>query len=172
MSTKVTTTVPEPTANELALQAKQLELAEFQLTELRRQSDLQTEFAAQIEPFLELQAEEAQAALEERERLAPIQEELLNLALEDLRRGGAATPEQIDLIEEAGAAALARGETDIERFRTESLEALREELAPGLGLRPSDTPIHSTAAPASPPRRPARVGSSPRASAAPRRRRG
>ena len=140
---KSSTTVQpsEPSENELALQAKQLELAEFQLTELQRQSELQQEFAGQIEPFLELQAQEAEAALAERERLAPIQEELLNLALEDLRRGGAATPEQIELIEEAGSAALARGETDIERFRTESLEALREELAPGLGLRPSDTPI-------------------------------
>ena len=141
MSTKVTTQPAPASAAELKLQERQLELADFQLTELRRQSDLQAQFAGQIEPFLEIQAEEAAAAKAERERLAPIQQELIDLALEDLRRGGAATPEQIALIEEAGAAALEAGGTDIERFRTESLEALREELAPGLGLRPSDTPI-------------------------------
>ena len=141
--TSTTTTVQAAPASaaEIALQERQLELADFQLTELRRQSDLQAEFAGQIEPFLEIQAEEAAAAKAERERLAPIQQELLDLALEDLRRGGAASPEQIALIEEAGAAALEAGEVDIERFRSESLEALREELAPGLGLRPSDTPI-------------------------------
>ncbi|MCZ6522550.1 MAG: tail fiber domain-containing protein [Alphaproteobacteria bacterium] len=90
---------------------------------------------------MEAQTAEAERALAERERLGPIQEELLNLALEDLRRGGAATPEQISLIAQAGDAALERGGTDIERFRTDSLEALREELAPSPGLRPSDTPI-------------------------------
>ncbi len=141
MSTKVTTNVPPPTETELALQERQLELAEFQLTELQRQSALQQEFAEGIGPLLETQAAEAERALEERERLGPIQEELLNLALEDLRRGGAATPEQIGLIDEAAEAGIAAGGTDIERFRTESLEALREELAPALGLRPGDTPI-------------------------------
>ncbi len=141
MSTKVSNSVPEPTATEIALQEKQLELAEFQLTELRRQSDLQQEFAEGLGPLLEAQTADADAARERAERLDPIQEELLNLALEDLRQGGAATPEQIELIQQAGDAALDRGGVDIERFRTESLEALREELAPALGLRASDTPI-------------------------------
>ncbi len=123
MSTKVTTEVPPPTETELALQEQQLKLAEFQLTELQRQSELQQEFASQIQPLLDIQAEDAQ------------------LALEDLRRGGEATPEQIALINEAADAGIAAGGTDIERFRTDSLEALREELAPALGLRPGDTPI-------------------------------
>ncbi len=139
--TSVTNTVPEPTATELALQEKQLELAEFQLTELRRQSTLQQEFAEDIGPLLEQQTADAQAARERAERLDPIQDELLNLALEDLRRGGEATPEQIAEIEAAADAGIEAGGIDIERFRSESLEALREELAPSLGLRPSDTPI-------------------------------
>ena len=67
--------------------------------------------------------------------------EILQIRLEELRRGGAASPEQLRLIEEAGGAALEAGGVDIERFRTESLDALRNELAPSLGLRPSDTPI-------------------------------
>ena len=141
MSSKTTVQPTPPSEEERALQAQQLKLAEFQLEELQRQSTLQQEFAGQIQPLLDIQAEEAQRALEQAEKFGPIQEELLTLALEDLRRGGAATPEQISLIEEAGAAAIARGETDIERFRGEGLEVLREELAPSLGLRPSDTPI-------------------------------
>ena len=143
MSSKTKTVVqPSPvTAEETALQQKQLELATFQLTELQKQSTLQEQFVSDIGPLLEQQTADAELARERSEKLFPIQEELLQLALEDIRRGGAATPEQIELIEEAADAGIAAGGVDIERFRTESLEALREELAPGLGLRPGDTPI-------------------------------
>jgi len=141
MGSKTTVTPAAPTAEETALQQKQLELASFQLTELQKQSELQAQFAGDIGPLLEQQAADAELARERSEKLFPIQEELLQLALEDIRRGGAATPEQIELIQQAGDAALERGGVDIERFRTEGLEALREELAPSLGLRPSDTPI-------------------------------
>ena len=141
MSSKTTVTPAAPSAEETALQQKQLELATFQLTELQRQSELQQQFAGDIGPLLEQQAADAELARERSDALFPIQEELLQLALEDIRRGGAATPEQIELIQQAGDAALERGGVDIERFRTEGLEALREELAPSLGLRPGDTPI-------------------------------
>ena len=141
MSSKTTVTPSAPTAEETALQQKQLELATFQLTELQKQSTLQEQFVSDIGPLLEQQTADAELARERSEKLFPIQEELLQLALEDIRRGGAATPEQIALIEEAADAGIAAGGFDIERFRTESLEALREELAPGLGLRPGDTPI-------------------------------
>ncbi len=141
MTSKTTVSPSEPSAEERALQGKQLELATFQLDELRRQSTLQQEFAADIGPLLEQQTADAQLARERSEKLFPIQEELLQLALDDIRRGGAATPEQIELIQQAGDAALERAGVDIERFRTEGLTALREELAPSLGLRPGDTPI-------------------------------
>jgi len=130
-----------PTKEELELTRKQIELSEFQLEELRAQRESQAQFAEDIGPLLDLQFEQAKLALEQQAQLAPVQEELLQLALEDLRRGGAASPEQIRLIEEAGGAALSRGEFDINRFQTEGLTSLREELAPALGLRPSDTPI-------------------------------
>ena len=141
MGSKTTVTPAAPTAEERALQSKQLELATFQLEKLQKQSELQAQFAGDIGPLLEQQAADAELARERINALFPIQEELLQLALEDIRRGGAATPEQIELIQQAGDAALERGGVDIERFRTEGLEALREELAPSLGLRPSDTPI-------------------------------
>lgn len=133
--------VPGPTEQEKLLTEKQIELGEAQLVEIRRQTALQQELQEQLGPLQELQAAEAERAFAEAERLAPAREELLNLALEDLRRGGAATPEEIKLIEEAGAAGLDIGETNIERFQTEGLRALREELAGSLGLRPGDTPI-------------------------------
>ena len=141
MTNRTTVTPSAPTAEETALQQKQLELATFQLEELQKQSALQEQFASDIGPLLEQQTADAEVARERSDALFPIQEELLQLALEDIRRGGAATPEQIELIQQAGDAALERGGFDIERFRTESLDALREKLAPSLGLRPSDTPI-------------------------------
>jgi len=141
MSTKVSTSVPPPTAQEQALTAKQVELADFQLQELRKQSANQEQFAKDIGPLLETQAAEAERQAARAKALEPTQDEILRIQLEDLKRGGAATPEQQALIDEAANQALTAGSTDIERFRTESLDALRNELAPSLGLRPSDTPI-------------------------------
>lgn len=70
-----------------------------------------------------------------------LSDQLIAQQLERLQAGGQATPQEVDLINDAVSRALAAGETDIERFQTESTERLREELAPQLGLRPSDTPI-------------------------------
>lgn len=141
MSSETTVTPAEPSPEQRQLTQRQVELAEFQLTELQRQRVQQEKFAAELEPLFEQQAEDATRARERAERLDPIQEELLTIALEDLRRGGKATPEQIELIDEATQAGLNRGLIDVERFETQGLEAIREELAPSLGLRPSDTPI-------------------------------
>ena len=52
-----------------------------------------------------------------------------------------ATPEQIRLIDEAIDAQIALGGSDIETATRRGLELLREELAPSLGLRSTDTPI-------------------------------
>ena len=141
MSTKVQTNVPPPTAAEEALTQRQVELAEFQLDELRRQRASQEAFAADLEPLLVRQQAEIDRQAQRQQQLEPLQDELLTRAVEDLRRGGRATPEQERLIDDAGRAALEQGQVDIERFRTESLDALRNELAPALGLRPGDTPV-------------------------------
>ena len=85
----------------------------------------------------QLREQDLQRAL----RLGPIQEELLTSELERVRRGPAATDEQKRLIGEATEAALTAGRSDIGRFRELNLESLREELAPSLGLRPTDSPI-------------------------------
>jgi hypothetical protein len=141
-STETTVVQPAPRSEEdKRLVEQQLQLGEFRLEELKRQREFQSQFAEELRPLLDLSLEQSQEALAEQRRLAPAREELLQIALEDLRRGGQATPEQIRLIEEAGSAALERGLIDIERFETGGFRTLREELAPGLGLRPSDTPI-------------------------------
>ncbi|KKM03949.1 hypothetical protein LCGC14_1769290 [marine sediment metagenome] len=140
-STTTQLNIPGPTSEEQQLTQLQIQLGESQLSAIKQQTALQEQLVSELGPLQELQAAEAERALAEAERTGPIREELLNLALEDIRRGGAATPEEIRLIEEAGAAGLAGGEINIERFETEALGKLREELAPSLGLRPSDTPI-------------------------------
>ena len=57
------------------------------------------------------------------------------------RSGFAATPEQKRLIAEATESALKAGQSDINQGLEESLGLIRSELAPGLGLRPGDSPL-------------------------------
>lgn len=138
----------KPTAEETALTQKQVELAEFTLGELRQQQELQAAERERLEPLisefeemLPLQAEFMREELERAGRLGPINEELLNLELERIRRGGGATEEEQALIDEAARRSIEQGESDIARFQTETTERLGQELAPALGLRPTDTPI-------------------------------
>lgn len=109
---------------------RQVQLADIQIEELSRQRKLQAKAFGG--------AEQAAAEIETPD---PIQDELLGLQLDRIRAGGQATPEETELINQAVEQALAAGETDIERFQSQSTEQLREELAPQLGLRPGDTPI-------------------------------
>ncbi len=85
MTSKTTVKPADPSPEERALQSKQLELATVQLEELQKQSELQAQFAGDIGPLLEQQAADAEQARERSEKLFPIQEELLQLALEDIR---------------------------------------------------------------------------------------
>ena len=150
---RTTVTPSKPSPEETELTKRQIQLAEFQLTELRAQRELQAAerkrlepFIAQLEELAPLQADFARQQLERAGRLGPIEEELLNLELERIRRGGAATEEEQALIDEAAARAIEQGESDISRFQTETTERIAQELAPALGLRPTDTPIQDRAA--------------------------
>lgn len=148
-----TTTVDPPTEEETALTVKQTELAQFQLEELRRQTDLQAAEQERLEPLLaqleELQPLQLDLAKQDLTRaleLGPIQDELLQLELENIKRGGAATPTQIELIGQATELGIEAGESDIARFQQEATERIAQELAPALGLRPTDTPVQDRAA--------------------------
>lgn len=155
MSSKTETTVEarEPTAEERELQQLQIQLARQQIEEFGRQREFQEQLGELVAPAVaearalneiltpEERAEVAREQFERERRLGPIQDELLQAELERIRRGGAASPEQLALIEEATERAITAGERDISRFRDESLSSIREELAPSLGLRPGDTPL-------------------------------
>lgn len=146
-----TTTVPPKTETELAVDA-------LTLKQLERQEALAKEYDPIIKQYLEdLKAERAaqkstgitpeqkaaadKEAFERSQRMAKVEEELTNLQLEQIKSGGKATPEQISLINEATGAAQKTGEADIERFRTDTLRQINEEVASASGLRPTDTPI-------------------------------
>ncbi len=112
--------------------AQQSQLLESQIADL---NDPVTQEIQQRSRELQLsQLEAAQADL-------PIQQELRQLQLDEIRRGGAATDEQKALIGEVTDRALESGEIDIDRFLDDALGRLRTELAPARGLRPGDTPI-------------------------------
>lgn len=159
MSVETTTDFEPPSAEERELTQTQIELANRQLSALDTQEAFQTALFpilagdAGLIPELDDDGNiisferdpefvARQEATQERiDTQAAAQDELLQLELERIRSGGAATPEQIELIKQATDAALEAGTSDISQFQREATELLREELAPSLGLRPGDTPI-------------------------------
>ena len=130
MSTETTveTVVPPPTKQEKALTAAQLSLAEQQLVSIAKQQEFQEQQFEAFGPLVESFEADAAAARARAEELAPIQDELLNLQLEALNRGGAATEEELGLIREATERAISAGTSDIEAFRGRSLDQLREDM--------------------------------------------
>lgn len=157
MSSKTKVSAPAPTPEERELQRLQVELAKDQISALDRQQQFQEMLFELVEPGLEAQklqeaarrsvvspeqeAELYRQQFERELRLGPIQDEILQAELERIRRGGAASPEQKALIDQATEAAITSGERDISTFRDEQLQALREELSPALGFRPGDSPL-------------------------------
>ena len=146
-----TTNVPEKTATEKAVD-------ELTLKRLQRQDEQDLKTQPLIDQYIADQA--AQAAADKAAGITPearaaqnaksfknagvyddINMELAQANLEAVKRGGAATPEQITAINAATAAAQQTGEADIERFRTATLRQINEEVASASGLRPGDTPI-------------------------------
>lgn len=159
-----TTTTVTQTPEEKEFTKQQIELAKQQLRLVEEQHGWQSEIYAITKPLLEkyglmiedeftrYNTPEAQALrdryaqlesaqLDAQLRNLPIQEELLQLQLDEIRRGGRATPEQQALIAEITNRAIETGDTDISRFLDQGFTQLREELAPARGLRPSDSPI-------------------------------
>lgn len=71
----------------------------------------------------------------------PLQQELLERQLDEIRRGGRATDEQKALIAEITQRGIDAGDSDIGEFLSKGLSTIREELAPSRGMRPDDAPI-------------------------------
>lgn len=175
-----TTVVNQPaprSQEENDLLKQQVEIARFQLDELKKASASNSEFNAFLKPLIELQgdilkgvAADTQSQREEQrlinERTLKFQQEnkeqldrqyqtqldldTKQLALTEksiaaqmkaLENAGKPTEQETALINDAVAAALQSGEVDINRFQTDALTALAQELAPALGLKPTDTAI-------------------------------
>jgi len=155
--TTVKTDIPEATAEEKQLQQANFELAQEQLSAIKRLGAFQEEQFEAQRPGFEAANREAEirrgletpeqqearirSEFERTQATGAAQDELLQLQLEQLRSDGSATPEQKALIEQATGAALEAGESDISRFLAKGIEQVRTELAPSRGLRPGDTPI-------------------------------
>lgn len=126
------------------MQPFQQELLNQSLAEMKRQSAMSDAMDAAVTP-------EQQAALYKQDydrsvKLGPIQDELLQLQLDEARRGGAATPEQLQRIKEAADAGIEAGTSDIDMSTKRGIGLISDELANSRGLRLSDSPIGSEAA--------------------------
>jgi hypothetical protein len=91
--------------------------------------------------FTQAEIDRVRGQLDQEQQFTALNQELVGLQLQATRQGSAATDKQIGLINEASEAAIALGSSDIDRFTKEGLNLVAGELAPSLGLRPTDTPI-------------------------------
>lgn len=139
------------------LSAQQIELGEAQLESLQQstqfqdllfdlfgsqleQQQLQTDaFNAAVSP--EEQADFFQSQFEGGVANQAAQQELLQLELERIRQGGRATPEQERLIGQITEQGISLGSADVDRFVTEGLGQLGDEVANARGLSFTDSPI-------------------------------
>jgi hypothetical protein len=146
MSKNQETTLPEPTKQERELLKIQTQQAKAQLQAFRQQQELQGRLLEDLDPLLAGFAEDREAAEGLRSRIEPVLEQLAKAELDRIQTGGAATPEQEALIRKQTQAAFGIGASDIQEQSRRTAEIIGQELAPGLGLRPGDTPIQDRGA--------------------------
>ena len=132
--------IPGPTADEQELTKQQIELQKEQIDILKAS---RSEQGIAFE-FLKTSLDELNSRQAELEN-DPVLKEITDLQLDILRRGGKASPEELQLIKESADSAIAQGTSDIETAQTDALKSIRDILAPSRGLRPTDTPIQDEA---------------------------
>ena len=132
--------IPGPTADEQELTKQQIELQKEQIDILKAS---RSEQGIAFE-FLKTSLDELNSRQSELEN-DPVLKEITDLQLDILRRGGKASPEELQLIKESADSAIAQGTSDIETAQTDALKSIRDILAPSRGLRPTDTPIQDEA---------------------------
>jgi len=128
--------VPGPTAEETELTKQQIELQKQQIEILKEQRQEQ----GLAFEFLQTSLDELNQRQKDFDE-DPVLQEITDLQLDLLRRGGKASPEERQLINEATEAALKRGSSDIATFAQEAAQQIKDITAPSRGLRASDTPI-------------------------------
>lgn len=133
-------TLPPPTPEEERLISVMVQLAEAQIEQIVMTENIRDIQVQEFEGIVE--AEASQGLIQQREQAAGETLDFLSQLQRDLFEGGfIASPEQQAQIEKAADAALAAGESDIARFAQRQQQQVVNEVGPGLGLRPSDTPI-------------------------------
>lgn len=161
--TTTTTTVTQ-TAEEKEYTKQQIEMAKQQMALLQEQHGWQSEIYEITKPLLAKYAllveqefadynDPVAATLREKQRTldaanidaaianVPIQQELLQRQLDEIRRGGRATDEQKAMIADITNRAMEAGDIDISRFLETGIDTIRNENAPARGFRPDDAPM-------------------------------
>lgn len=121
---------------------EEFQKSKTQLENIKRQQAFQEEQVGRLGGELGAESEARAAATETAAPFFDVTQDVVQQQAEAAAKGVAATPEQRALIREQAEQAIRAGESDIQRFLQTSGETLREELAPQLGLRPSDAPIY------------------------------
>lgn len=127
-----------------ALQPYQKQLMEYSSAQLSNQQAYDKALNAAISP--EDQAAAAKEQFDQARIMGPMQTQLAQMQLDELKRGGAATDEQKKNISDATDAALQAGYGDIDTQTKRGIGLISDELANSRGLRLSDSPIGSEAA--------------------------
>lgn len=127
-----------------ALKPYQTELINQSISNLQSQGKYQAALDAAITP--EQQAQAAADQFKQAQAMAPMQQQLLQMQLDDLKRGGAATDAQKKLIGDAADSAIAAGTGDINTQTQRGIGMIADELANSRGMRLSDSPITGEAA--------------------------
>ena len=117
----------------------QKEMLDLSLADLRRQGVESAALDAAITP--EQRAAAAKSDFERNQRLGPMQDELMQMQLDQLRQGGRATPEQLAQIKAATDRGIEAGTGDIDISTGRGIGLIADELANSRGLRLSDSPI-------------------------------
>lgn len=160
-SGSTTVNVPPPSEQELELGDFNSDFVRAQLGAFNRAMSNQTRLWNSAYPgmqrqrmedaaFNEMVSPEQMAAfrLDEMNRASErgqMDDEIARIQLDQLRRGGKATPEEEAYIDQIMGGQIAAGKSGIERFMSEGLDSIANELAPARGLRPTDSPIQDRA---------------------------
>jgi len=148
--TKSTTEVelPPPSPEELALLDQQIEIGAGQLDRIGTAEQftqrLFQDFLPSLEQLNQFSRQQSRLGanqLDLAQQITDQQGRLFDAGVENALSAGTLTPEQDRLITDATDLAIQSTLSEIGRFRDEGIGELRNELAPSLGLRPSDTPI-------------------------------
>jgi hypothetical protein len=106
-------------------------------------TNYQTELNKLVTPQQRAQAEAAEFT--RTQKLGPMQEEILQMQLDQMRQGSKATPEQLASIREATDAGILAGSGDIDTATQRGIGLISDELANSRGLRLTDSPIMNEA---------------------------